>query len=78
MYTLCLSWVRKAAKKYIHTPFYEQFQNKPFSKMVLIQISVISNNTWKDRRSTFLKKYTVKPVYNDHLYNEIYFLWFIQ
>ena len=22
--------------------------------------------------------YTVKPVYNDHLYNEIYYLWFIQ
>ena len=21
---------------------------------------------------------TVKPVYNDHLYNEIYHLWFIQ
>ena len=21
---------------------------------------------------------TVKPVYNDHLYNEIYYLWFIQ
>ena len=22
--------------------------------------------------------YTVKPVCNDHLYNEIYYLWFIQ
>ena len=21
---------------------------------------------------------TVKPVYNDHLYNKIYYLWFIQ
>ena len=21
--------------------------------------------------------YTVKPVYNDHLYNKIYYLWFI-
>ena len=21
---------------------------------------------------------TVKPVYNDHLYNEIYYMWFIQ
>ena len=21
---------------------------------------------------------TVKPVYNDHLYNEIFYLWFIQ
>ena len=21
---------------------------------------------------------TVKPVYNDHLYNETYYLWFIQ
>ena len=23
-------------------------------------------------------RYTVKPVYNDHLYNKIYPLWFIQ
>ena len=23
-------------------------------------------------------QYTVKPVCNDHLYNEIYYLWFIQ
>ena len=22
--------------------------------------------------------YTVKPVYNDHLYSKIYYLWFIQ
>ena len=28
----------------------------------------------------FLRKstYTVKPVCNDHLYNKIYYLWFIQ
>ena len=25
-----------------------------------------------------LMKNTVKPVYNDHLYNETYYLWFIQ
>ena len=25
-----------------------------------------------------LYAYTVKPVFNDHLYNEIYYLWFIQ
>ena len=34
--------------------------------------------------STFVHEYqaacinTVKPVYNDHLYNKIYYLWFIQ
>ena len=24
------------------------------------------------------KEYTVKPVYNDHLWNKTYYLWFIQ
>ena len=26
----------------------------------------------------FGSHYTVKPVYNDHLYNDIFYLWFIQ
>ena len=26
----------------------------------------------------YAEYYTVKPVYNDHLYNKIYHLWFIQ
>ena len=30
------------------------------------------------RRDELMKQYTVKPVWNDHLYNEIYYLWFIQ
>ena len=25
-----------------------------------------------------ISKYYSKPVYNDHLYNKIYYLWFIQ
>ena len=29
---------------------------------------------WMDQSSTI----TVKPVCNDHLYNKIYYLWFIQ
>ena len=29
-------------------------------------------------RNEFKFVYTVKPVYNDHLYNKIYYLWFIQ
>ena len=27
---------------------------------------------------TIWPPYTVKPVYNDHLWNKIYYLWFIQ
>ena len=28
--------------------------------------------------SHILVSFTMKPVYNDHLYNELYYLWFIQ
>ena len=28
--------------------------------------------------NSYFKGYTVKPVYNDHLYDKIYYLWFIQ
>ena len=31
---------------------------------------------WDERVVTIT--YTVKPVCNDHLYNKIYYLWFIQ
>ena len=47
----------------------------------MINGNLISSDNSTNMLSPLLQEkhgYTVKPVCNDHLYNEIYYLWFIQ
>ena len=54
--------------------------------MYMIHVSIYHKNTFVrntfdmplEKSVSFVKNFTVKPVYNDHLSNKIYHLWFIQ
>ena len=48
------------------------------NKSALVQVMAWAETAYLKLRWSNSMTYTVKPVCNDHLYNKIYFLWFIQ
>ena len=60
----------------------ERLQIRQVTREDAAVVECVGVNAFKKRAQLVIlgecKVCTVKPVYNDHLYNKVYYLWFIQ